>query len=123
ATQVSVGNCVTSLRLLSSLDWAAFFESTSLVESVLRDDPTGVYARQDFATRDRYRRTVERLARGSRFTELEVARRAVALANRAECARAAAGPEQAPQTPQPRHCHVGYFLIDRGRPELEADLG
>ena len=33
ANQVTVGNCVTSLRLLSNLDWAAFFEKTSVVEA------------------------------------------------------------------------------------------
>ena len=66
ANQVSIGNCVTSLRLLSALDWTAFFERTSLVEAVLREDPAGVYAGQDFATRDRYRQAVEKLSRGSR---------------------------------------------------------
>src|SRR5262249_29069623 len=38
ANQVSVGNCVTSLRLLSALDWAVFFDRTSLVEAELRQD-------------------------------------------------------------------------------------
>ena len=46
-------------------------------EAVLRDDPCGAYARQDFTTRDRYRRTVEQLARGSELDELEIARRVV----------------------------------------------
>ena len=59
--QVSIGNCVTSLRLLSALDWTAFFERTSLVEALLRQDPAGVYPLQDFPTRDRYRRVVEQL--------------------------------------------------------------
>src|SRR5207248_7510239 len=72
----------------------------------------------------RYRRTVELLARGSRFTELEVARRAVGMSNRAECARAAAADQEPPlESPQPRHCHVGYYLIDRGRSDLESDIG
>lgn len=53
ANQVSIGNCVTSLRLLSALDWRALFEQTSLLEQALRLDPMGIYARQDFATRDR----------------------------------------------------------------------
>ena len=65
ANQVSVGNSVTSLRLLTNLDWSVFFEKTSLVEAALRADPAAVYPRQDFATKDRYRRTVERLARRS----------------------------------------------------------
>ena len=49
--------------------------SSSRVEAVLRDDPAGVYAAQDFATRDRYRRAVETIARGSSADELDVARR------------------------------------------------
>ena len=36
----------------------------------------------DFATRDRYRHAVEELARGSGRTEVEVAREAVAMAER-----------------------------------------
>src|SRR5260370_553756 len=80
ANQVSIGNCVTSLRLLSALDWTAFFERTSLVEALLREDPAGVYAGQDFPTRDRYRRVVEKLARGSRRSELAVAPQTLTLA-------------------------------------------
>src|SRR5262249_8224863 len=32
ANQVSIGNCVTSLRLLAALDWSLFFERASLLE-------------------------------------------------------------------------------------------
>src|SRR5439155_9188874 len=38
ANQVSVGNCVTSLRLMAALDWKVFFEHTSLVEAELQED-------------------------------------------------------------------------------------
>ncbi len=109
ANQVSVGNCVTSLRLLGNLDWTVFFERTSAVEALLRTDPAGVYARQDFATRDRYRRAVERLARGSRREEPDTARRALGLAGRG--------------APGDVRRHVGYYLVGAGRPELEAALG
>ncbi len=64
--QVSIGNAITSMRMLSALDWPTFVEHVSHVERVLRDDPAGAYARMDFATRDRYRQSVEQLARGSR---------------------------------------------------------
>ena len=60
--QVSIGNCVTSLRVLGALNWGEFFERTSQVEAILRDDPAGVYGRQDFATRDSNRRAVERFS-------------------------------------------------------------
>jgi cyclic beta-1,2-glucan synthetase len=106
--QVSVGNCVTSLRLLDALDWDKLFERTNLVEPVLREDPAGVYARQDFATRDRYRQAVERLARRSRFTEAGVARRAV---ERARCA------------PGPPLDHVGAYLVGPAQKALRADVG
>ncbi|MBX6316239.1 MAG: glycosyl transferase family 36, partial [Isosphaeraceae bacterium] len=112
ANQVSIGNCMISLRLLSALDWNRFFERHSAVESILRDDPAKVYDRQDFATRDRYRRIVERIARRGGADELDVARRAVALAREA----LGRGEGIAPS-------HVGYYLIDRGQASLKAAFG
>ncbi len=109
ANQVSIGNCVTSLRLLSVLDWHQFFEGISLVEKELRGEPAHLYTQLDFTTRDRYRRAVERLARGSRHSELDVARQAVALAGSA--------PAGSPQR------HVGWYLIGDGHPQLERQLG
>ncbi|HEY7426013.1 MAG TPA: glucoamylase family protein, partial [Gemmataceae bacterium] len=105
--QVSVGNCMTSLRLLSALDWNVFFERTNLVEPMLRQDPAGAYARQAFATRDRYRQIVEKLARGSGVEEVEVAQRVVQRARGAE----------------PPRNHVGYYLIGPGKAEIQAELG
>jgi cyclic beta-1,2-glucan synthetase len=128
--QVSVGNCVTSLRLLSVLDWPVFFERTSLVEAILHDDPGEVYANQDFPTKDRYRRMVERLARGSHTSELEVARRAVLLAIRHPPEEHSDGEEMSSSHNRagtarrlPRQRHVGFYLTDGGRAELAAELG
>ena len=113
ADRVSIGNGITSLRTLSGLDWHAFVESISVTEAALRRDPAGVYARMDFRTRDRYRHVVERLAARSRRPEHDVAAAAVALAAaRREQPEAAA-----------IEAHVGYFLIDRGVPELQRALG
>ena len=117
ANQVSVGNCVTCLRLLSNLDWGVFFERTSLVEAALRDDPAGTYARQDFATKDRYRRAVEALARGSARGELEVARRALEMAQGG--LREQSSSEGSRNLPT---SHVGYYLVGPGRVALETDL-
>ena len=107
ANQVSVGNCVTSLRLLHAIDWPIFFENASLVEAALRSEPTGVYVRQEFATRDRYRQAVELLAKASQKDEVEVARRAIARAMEGEG----------------RAGHVGYYLIAEGRKEFARELG
>jgi cyclic beta-1,2-glucan synthetase len=122
ANQVSVGNCVTSLRLLAVLDWMVFFERTSLVEARLRDDPAGVYARQDFATKDRYRQAVEKLARGSAHDELTVTRRALMLAHGHERERLYTPPAAGPSRPGAAPDHVGYYLVGAGRPAFEQDL-
>ncbi|MBV8780094.1 MAG: cyclic beta 1-2 glucan synthetase, partial [Phycisphaerae bacterium] len=108
ANQVSIGNSINSLRFLSSTDWRDFVENHSVVEKTLRDDPAGVYAQMDFATRDRYRHGIEEIAKRSDLSEPEVARLAVQLAQR-----------QADHDPNNRRGHIGYFLIDEGRPELE----
>lgn len=110
ANQITIGNCVLSLRLLSAIDWNSFFEQCSLVEKTLRDDPGGAYPLQDFATSDRYRKAVERIARGSGADELDVARKAV------ELARAGLAPDRATG-------HVGYYLTGPGESELRRTFG
>jgi cellobiose phosphorylase len=110
ADQVSISNSIGSLRVLGAMDWREFVETMSVVERTLREDPGGVYGRMDFATRDRYRHTVEEVAKSSRQTEGEVARHAIRLASAGAASCRAAGD---------RVAHVGYYLIDKGLPELE----
>jgi len=108
ADQVSVSHSIASLRSLSAMDWKEFVEKLSLVEETLRLDPAGVYAKMDFSTRDRYRHSVEFLARHSRLSEEDVARRAIQLA---EDSARQKGSED-------RTAHVGFYLIDKGQPVL-----
>jgi hypothetical protein len=108
ADQVSMGNSINSLRFVNANDWRQFVGEQSVVEQTLAGDPAGVYAEMDFATRDRYRHAVEAIARRSDRNEYDVARKAVQLAE-----------NQARENPHQRSAHVGYFLIDRGRPALE----
>ena len=107
ATQASVGNSICSLRFLDTLDWQEFVEGQSVVEKTLRTDPAKVYAQMDFATRDAYRHTVERIARFSRKTELEVAALAIGLA------------QKNADQPDDRLAHVGFFLTGKGVNVLE----
>jgi cyclic beta-1,2-glucan synthetase len=109
ADQVSISNSISSLRFLGNIDWREFVEAMSLVERSLRDDPCGAYAAMDFASRDRYRHVIEKVARASGMAEPDVAERAIELARTAE-RRCGEGQ---------RTTHVGYYLIDRGLPELE----
>jgi cyclic beta-1,2-glucan synthetase len=128
AANVSVRNVMTSMRLISAFDWAVFFEHLSLVDEILRASP--VFAQSDFATRDRYRHAVEELALGSNKSELEVARRAMALgAARREAQPVAdtnpmvGSPEVADSVRLEAREDPGLFLIAQGRAKLERELG
>ncbi|MEO6065662.1 MAG: glucoamylase family protein, partial [Lysobacterales bacterium] len=112
ADQVSISNSIGSLRFLSTMDWRVFVEAQSQVERTLEQDPAGAYARMDFATRDSYRHAIEALAKRSRKTEGDVVTEALALA------RAGHDTDSPAVT-----THIGYYLIDAGRRELEHCLG
>ncbi|MEO5579467.1 MAG: cyclic beta 1-2 glucan synthetase, partial [Gemmatimonadaceae bacterium] len=58
-TQVTVANCITSLRTIARLDWKDFVESQSATEAILRKDPSDHYSTMLFGTRDHYRHVVE----------------------------------------------------------------
>src|SRR5438067_9765852 len=106
--QTALTNAINSCRRLAQIQWRELFQSASWAESELAADPAGVYARTDFETRDRCRGAVEEIARWSNCSEQETIDHALALAKAAqdEVAR-----------------HVGYYLIDAGRPVLEQATG
>ena len=109
ADQVSISNSIGSLRFLSAMDWQEFVETMSAVEHALRRDPANVYPQMDFSTRDQYRHQVEKIARHSRLSEVEIADTTVRLAS--VHATRLSDDELA--------MHVGYYLIGDGRAELE----
>ncbi len=108
AMNVTVRNVITSMSLMSALDWTEFFESVSLVDGVLRAGPN--YGAMDFATRDSYRHAIEEIARGSGRPELEVARKAIAQTHSAE-------------VHDDRTSDPGFYLIGKGRLAFEQALG
>ena len=137
-----VENSIRSLRALAVYDWKHFFETLSLVDITLRQDPARLYAGMDFETRDRYRKVVEEIANSAQADELAVARAAVSLAR--------AGVDQLKPHPVPTSqespgpdryknlkaqpdgwdgfrsqpgVHIGYYLLGEGRPALEQAAG
>ena len=110
--QISIGNAFTSLRQLALLDWRQIFERLSRVEQLLRFDPSGVYPGMDFGTRDRYRRAVEELARGSDQAEEDVAQQAIEMATQAGDGSAE----------DERGIHVGSYLIGDGRSQFARHI-
>jgi len=135
-----IGVAVTGLRTLAAQDWPEFFETLSLVDRILSEDPAGIYATMDFETRDKYRKVIEVLARDSGnhgshdqdagIHELKVATDTVELA-KAGLKKTATFDESSDSIPDAsfsgfifsRHAHIGYYLMDRGLFELEELLG
>ena len=112
AENVSVRNIITSLRLISDVDWKQLFERLSLVDAVLATG--GDFESMDFPTRTLYRSAVEELSRGSNRTELEIASAAVLAAKRAGA--------DAPATERARRGDTGYILLAGGRCAFEKAI-
>src|SRR6266542_6968529 len=150
AAHVTVGNIITSMRLLSTLDWKDFFETVSLIDPELAKDPAGVYSKMDFATRDRYRHVIERISKRTKKSEPEIAHAALRMAEEAHdqiwsapAERSgdgaldktlSAGSSEQSKAPSPlrsagalqsedtSRAHVGYFLVGEGLSRLEGEV-
>lgn len=107
ATNLTVRNIVTSLRHISSFEWAKLVEEVSLVDKALAEE--GSYLESGYETRDHYRHAIEDLSKGSSASELEVAKAALGLARSQSIDR--------------RRSDPGFFLLGEGRHELEAEVG
>ena len=105
--ETKVVHSILNLRLLATLDWKEFFESTSVLEQTLQRDPANVYRHSDFETRNLYRSVVEELARGSAREENEIATLAIDMAELGVTER---------------ERHVGNYLIAQGRSRLEEAI-
>ena len=107
----TIRNIITSLRMAAALDWPHAFETVCPVDGVL--DRSDCFGAMDFATRNSYRAEIEQLARRSPLDEIEIARRATALAADA----AATSP------PGDRRRDAGYYLLGGGRLAFETSIG
>ena len=114
AASVTMRNIITSMRLVSDVDWTELFERMSLIDEVFASSECG-FRDMDFPTRDLYRKAIEELARGTNRTELDVVRGAVLKAKQ---------PGSEEESPvDSRRGDPGYYLIGGGRRAFEAEIG
>ncbi len=107
---------ITSLRSISETGWKEVFEAASFTNRILASDPAATFARMDFESREHYRTVVGTMAKSSTLAEHEIASAAVELAKQA--AAISDGSRAAT-----RRTHVGFYLVDKGLPTLEAAAG
>jgi cyclic beta-1,2-glucan synthetase len=110
-TNITVRNIITSMRLISTINWAEWFESVSVVDRILRQG--SAMAAMDFTTRDSYRRAIEDVAARSGLAESDVAERAIAAARQASGEVGVAAD---------RHGDPGFHLVSEGRRKFEKSL-
>jgi len=104
-----IAKAIVSLIAIDAITWPDFVDGTSCIEAELSKDPADIYTKMTFETRDRYRKTVERLGWRSAYSEPAVARKAVELS--------------LGEAENNVRRHVGYWLIGDGLPALETALG
>ncbi|MCC5917799.1 MAG: glycosyltransferase 36 [Cryomorphaceae bacterium] len=120
--QVNIQNAVISLREITETEWPDFVEDCSVVNDILKQDPSGHYVRMDFQTRDSYRKIVEKVSRYSKFSEKETAICALKLAQEQANISSTEQPETKPGSREKRQ-HIGYYLIGEGYTELIQKAG
>ncbi len=114
AMNVTVRNIITSMRLVSAIDWPEFFETVSLVDEALRENSD--FAAMDFPTRNLYRREIEDLAEHSGLSEIDITRRLIAMCSQQPSPSMSEAENQ-------RRADPGYYLLRKGRPSFERDIG
>ena len=111
ASNLTVGNIITTLRLIGQVDWVDLIEPVSLSLQVLRQMPS--FCKESELTRQQITRAIEQLARVSQKTERETAQAVVAAAQAVPDSVSADAVERT----------TGFYLVGNGRGQLERALG
>jgi len=113
AANLTVGNIITTLRMIGQVEWSDLIEPVSRSLRVLRQLPS--FAHESEITRQQITHAMEQVARSSDRPEREVAEAVVQLAASAPADDAGAETDRADGT-------AGYYLFGRGRSALLAAL-
>ena len=111
ASNLTVGNIITTLRLIGQVDWVELIEPVSRSLQVLRRLPS--FCEESELTRQQITQAMERLARRSLKSEREVAEIVVAAAESAPGNSNYTGVERS----------AGFYLVGPGRAQIESALG
>lgn len=95
---VLAGNLVNSMRALSGMDWQEIMSSISVVKQILKNDPSGIYARMTDESADEYVAVIDKYCKKTRQKPETVAQEILEKAQRAS------------GTCTPLEKHVGYYV-------------
>lgn len=111
---------IESLHWLTQARWDDIVQGINVVDAILSRDPVGAYAGMDVETKSDYRRVIVRIAERAAVHEAEVAKTAVRLALASPTTNKNGKKNDFSSE---AFNHVGYYLVDKGRIELEKKIG
>ncbi|PIT71030.1 GH36-type glycosyl hydrolase domain-containing protein [Bartonella tribocorum] len=108
ADGATMGNIIRALKAIDDVDWTVWFETVSCVDAILRKNSD--FSEIDSHSRNIYRQVIEKIARFSPLSEIEIAHKVIEIAN-------------STFEDTPHHFSVGWYLVDDGRDTFEKACG
>ena len=102
--KVLMANSITSIKEIQRINFLEIFERLNGVEEVLKQDPSEIYNKMDYKTKDYYRSKIKEISKKTRISEIYIAKKVLELAKA--------------NNKNNKMSHVGYYLLDRGIDEL-----
>lgn len=106
--KVSIGNGIMSLKRISRINFLEIFEKINGVEEILKQDPSGVYEKMDYKTKEYYRNIIKKVSKKTKISEIYISRKLIYLANR--------------QSNSEKQKHIGYYLFGKNINTLYKEL-
>ena len=78
--KVEMGNSIRSMYALQRMNFTEVFERINGVEEILRKDPSKIYEKMDYKTKEYYRNRVKEIAEKTKISEIYIAKKALELA-------------------------------------------
>ena len=98
--KVSIGNSIISIKKIQRINFLEIFEKVNGVEELLKQDPSGIYNKMDYKTKEYYRNKIKEISKRTKISELYITKKILEIANQ--------------NNTETKESHIGYYLIDNG---------
>jgi len=107
--KVSIGNSILSIKAIQRINFSEVFETVNGVEEIFKNDPSGIYDKMDYKTKEYYRAQIKEIGTKTKISEIYIAKTLLKLSQKAKEGS--------------KENHIGYYLIDKGKALLYQELG
>ena len=107
--KVSIGNSILTIKSIQRINFSEVFETVNGVEELFKKDPSGIYEKMDYKTKEYYRDQIKEIGVKTKISEIYIAKKLLELAQKSKEGS--------------KENHIGYYLIDKGKTLLYQELG